>query len=291
MAQRSFNELLARQWAAGKFLCVGLDSDYAKLPRIVRAGEPGLRLSIRETVLAFNRAVVEKTAGIALAFKPNIAFYEKWGEHGLLALRDTITFIRAKYPEVPVILDAKRGNIGDTNAGYVDAAFEEYLADAVTVSPYLGADAMAPFLAKSEKGILVLAKTSNKGSGEFQDREVDGDDCLDRRLPLWEYVAHRVAAHWNTNGNCGIVVGATHPIDLRGVRQVAGDIPILIPGIGKQGGDLEAAVAGGKNSKGEGMIINASSSIIFASSGEDFAEAARAEAERLDQAIREALAK
>ncbi len=182
-------------------------------------------------------------------------------------------------PDVPVILDAKDMDIGNTNTGYVRMAFEYCQADAITINPYLGMEAAQPFLDQKDKGIIVLCRTSNKGSGEFQDLLIKSD------MPLYQYVASRVAKYWNKNGNCALVVGATYPNELAQVRRIVGDMPILIPGIGVQGGDVEATVKAGRDSRGQGMIINASRSIIFASNGPDFAEAARRETLKLHNLI------
>jgi len=226
----------------------------------------------------FNHEVVKTTKDLVCAYKPNIAFYEAHGSKGLAALQQTIKDIHALAPDVPVILDAKRGDIRNTNVGYAQMAFGFLGADAITVHPYLGAEALQPFLARAEKGVIVLCRTSNPGAGEFQDLSVNGE-------PLYRFVARRVASEWNKNGNCGLVVGATYPDELREVREIAPDMPILIPGIGAQGGDVEKTVSAGKDSRGQGMIVNSSHSIIFASKGADFAEAARRETEKLRDLI------
>lgn len=238
----------------------------------------GSGIDIPNTIVAFNRAIVEATKDLVCAYKLNTAFYEAYGDQGLVALHRTIVNIHANAPDVPVILDAKRADIGNTNAGYVQAAFEFLQADAITVHPYLGAEALQPFLDCANKGIFVLCRTSNPGTGEFQYLSVNGE-------PLYCFVARRVANNWNKNGNCAVVVGATYPDELREVRGLVGDMPILIPGIGAQGGDVEKTVSAGKDSRGQGMIINSSRSIIFASKGEDFAEAARRETEKLRDLI------
>lgn len=276
MAEGNFRELLEAKWDEKKFLCVGLDSDFEKIPESVRKG------SVRETIVAFNRAIVDAARDLVCAFKPNPAFYEAHGEEGWQALWETIACIREIAPEIPVILDAKRADIGNTNNGYVSSAFQHLRVDAITVHPYVGSEALAPFLNQKEKGIIVLCKTSNHGAGEIQDLDVGG-------TPLFKVIATHVAERWNTNGNCGLVVGATYPKELREVRAIVGDMPILIPGIGAQHGDLEKTVAAGKDSRGRGMIISASRSVIFASAGEDFAQAARREAQRLDAKIRTSL--
>ncbi len=276
MAARNFRELLESRWEHGNFLCVGLDSELSKIPVSAHKG------TVYETILSFNKAIVDATKDLVCAFKPNSAFYEAHGDEGWRALRNTVSYIHEAAPEVPVILDAKRADIGNTNDGYVEAIFDHLGVDAATVHPYLGAEALQPFLTRAEKGIIVLCKTSNHGAGEFQDMLVDGE-------PLYRVVAKHVARDWNRNGNCGLVVGATYPEDLKEVRAIAGDMPILIPGIGPQGGDLEKTVAAGKDSRGRGMIISASRAVIFASSGEDYAEAARRKATELDGAIRKAM--
>lgn len=274
-------ELVKAQWGKGKFVCVGLDSDYSKIPESVR------RADVEATMFQFNRAIIEATHDVVGFYKPNIAFYEAQFIDGLRALKSTIDFIHSIAPSVPVILDFKRGDIDNTNNGYVQLAFDWLNADAVTVHPYLGAEAMQPFLGRSEKGIIVLCRTSNKGADEFQDQRLPFGKL---GTPLYQYVAHQVESKWNQNGNCGVVVGATYPNELQHVRQIVGhDMPILIPGIGAQGGDLEKTVAAGKNSRGQGMIINSSRGIIFASKEEDFANAARRETQKLHDAITKCL--
>ena len=294
---RNFREMLEAQWAKGNFVCIGLDSELGKIPESARRQTTG------RTILNFNEAIVDATKDVACAYKPNIAFYEAYGEAGLRALGETIDYIQKYAPDVPVILDAKRADIGNTNAGYVKAAFEYLRADAITVHPYLGAEALQPFLDRKDKGIIVLCRTSNPGSGEFQDRDVmltdddqviffgdEKEEDMEREewlsyLPFYKYVAYRVAREWNENGNCAVVVGATYPGELREVRRIVGDMPILIPGVGAQGGDVEKTVRAGKDSRGQGMIINSSRGIIFASNGADFAEAARRETLKLHTLI------
>jgi orotidine-5'-phosphate decarboxylase len=276
MPSRNFRELLESRWELGNFLCVGLDSELSRIPESARKG------TIRETLFNFNRSIIDATHTLVCAFKPNSAFYEAHGEEGLLALADTVHYIHEVAPDVPFILDAKRADIGNTNNGYVEAIFDRLGVDAVTLHPYLGKDALMPFLKRSEKGIIILCKTSNPGAGEFQDLETGGK-------PLYLTVAEHVTKSWNENGNCGLVVGATYPEDLQKVRAIAGDMPILIPGIGEQGGDLAKTVVAGRDSRGLGMIISASRSVIFASSGKDYAEAALTKATELDGTIRAAL--
>jgi orotidine-5'-phosphate decarboxylase len=258
-------------------LVVGLDSDPGRIPESVAPGAPPA-----ERVVEFNRRIVEATAEVAAAYKPNAAFYEALGEDGFYALSETIGTIRERAPGAAVILDAKRADIGSTNAGYATAAFEQLGADAITVHPYLGGEALAPFLERAEKLIFVLARTSNPGAGELQDLMADG-------IPLYRHVARAVAREWNSAGNCGLVVGATYPEEMRAIRDdVPATMPILIPGVGAQGGDVGATVGANVWAGSDAFLIAASRSIIYASAGEDFAEAARSAAQTLDAEIRAA---
>lgn len=279
-------EMLEAKWAEGKFVCVGLDPVLEKIPASVTIPTHLRSKDVDEKtarIAAFNMALVDMTKDLVCAYKPNAAFYETHGAAGLEALSWTLHHIRQYASDVPIIYDAKRADIGNTNAGYAKSAFDDLQADAITVHPYLGAEAMKPFLDRADKGVIVLCRTSNPGAGEFQQLLTKRDG------PLYEFVARQVSRTWNTNNNCGVVVGATYPDELARVRAVVGDIPILIPGIGAQGGDLEATVKAGRDSRGRGMIINSSRGIIFASSGEDFAEAARRETRKLHDAITDCL--
>ena len=267
MVARNFRRLLEARWDQDRFVCVGLDSDIDRLPEAVRRPRP------EETIFDFNRQIVDATADLVSAYKPNAAFYEKAGSDGVAALARTVEYIHERAPDVPVILDAKRADIGSTNQGYVAAAFGYYQADAITVHPYLGEEALQPFLEQADKGILVLCRTSNPGAGEFQDLLVDGRGR--DKSALYELVAERVAIRWNANGNCGLVVGATYPHELRKIREIVGDLPLLLPGVGAQGAEVAAAVEAGVDARGRGLIVNASRSIIFASSDANFAQAAR----------------
>lgn len=275
MTTRHFMDLYRARAALGKAVCVGLDLKFELFPEFLRHRKAPVDVRLYD----FAEGIIDKTHDIALAFKPNIAFYKAYGQAGLSALARIIAFIHEVAPDVPVILDVKEGDIDSTNLGYVHSAFELFGADAVTVHPYLGAEALQPFLAREEKGIIVLCRTSNKGGGEFQDLMVraPGEETY---APLYQYVARRVAKHWNQHGNCALVVGATYPEELGQVRQIAPDIPLLIPGIGAQGGDVEATVRNGRDANGQGMIINSSRGIIYA-------EDPRAEALRLDGLIRQ----
>jgi orotidine-5'-phosphate decarboxylase len=272
----TFRSMLEHRWQHGKFVCVGLDSDYDQLPTNVKQER-----SVEEAMVFFNERIIDATADLVCAFKPNAAFYEAQGDAGFRALTRTVQYIHESYPGIPVILDAKRADIGSTNQGYVQAAFDLMGVDAITVHPYPGKEALEPFLARKEKGIIVLAKTSNPGSGEFQDLRVG-----EEREPLYMVVARHVAEEWNANGNCGVVIGATYPEELRRVREIVGNMPILIPGLGAQGGEIAATVLAGKDSRGWGMILNSSRGIIFASKGSDFAEAGRKATEALHSEIR-----
>ena len=284
MAQRNFRELLEAQWDAGRFLCVGLDSDLEKIPASARQND------VEQTLVAFNRAIIDATKDIVCAYKPNSAFYEAHGDLGWRALRSTIQYILDQAPAVPVILDSKRSDIGNTNRGYVDSFFEHLQADAITLPPLMGREALEPFLAHKEKGFFVLCRTSNAGAGEFQDLKVDGTSSgLSASAPLYEVIAGHVARQWNDNGNCGLVVGATYPGELAAVRKIAPELPILLPGIGAQNGDLKHSVQAGRDAHGRGLIVAASRAIIFASSGKDFADATRLKAQELNREIAAAL--
>lgn len=272
----TFLTKLEQCWQHGNFVCVGLDPEYSRLPETVKASQ-----SIADALFVFAHDIIDATHDLVCAYKPNIAFYEALGNEGLHALTRTVRYIQECYPHIPIILDAKRADIGNTNLGYVTSAFDLLEVDAITVHPYLGKEALLPFLARKEKGIIVLAKTSNPGSGEFQNLLVG-----EAHEPLYQVVARSVAQSWNTNGNCGLVVGATYPSELKLVRETVGDMPLLIPGIGAQGGEVAATVKAGQNSRGWGMIINSSRGIIYASKGNDFAQAARKAALELKAEIK-----
>ena len=249
-------------------LCVGLDPDPARFP------EPW-----RDRVDAtydFCRAIVDATGDLVCAFKPQIAYFAATGsEHQLERL---CAHIRDRHPHVLLILDAKRGDIGSTATMYAREAFDRYGAHAVTVNPYLGTDAVAPFLERPDRGAFFLCRTSNPGGSDLQELMVEG-------RPLYAHVADLVANRWSAMGSCGLVVGATYPAEIATVRDLVGDLPLLVPGVGAQGGDLEAAVTAGRDRHGTGLVINSSRAILYASQGSDFAEAARSEAERTQQAI------
>ena len=297
---RNYQQLLQARWKADHLVCIGLDSEYAKLPLFLRE-KYGAKQG--EAVLAFNRSIVDSTFSIAGSYKIQSSFYEAHGEEGIAVLRGTIEYIQKKAPEIPIIVDAKRADIGNTNMGYIEAIFEKWGADAVTLHPYLGGEALKPLLDLKDKGLIILCRTSNPGAGEFQDRKISLSQIelyalthgpageygshleLEQPIPLYQYVALRVANHWNVNSNCQLVVGATYPEEASQIRKLVGGLPFLIPGVGAQGGDLGLTVKACRDSQGEGMVISSSRSIIFASNNEDFAEAAAKEAEKLNNLI------
>lgn len=291
-----FNDRLQAQWDEGRFVCVGLDPDMDKI--FERA--PSRMTDFRGTasvLVPYLQEVINATHDVVCAYKPNWAFFLRHGAYGLEMLEQIVTYIRRHYPDVVVILDAKVADIGNTNLGYAQYAFDILDVDAVTVHPYMGYMAMSPFLDRDDRGVIVLARTSNEGADEFQDLEIDWA-VMPREEPppgidsMYEYVAHQVAITWNHGGNCAVVVGATVPEELRVVRGLVGDgIPILIPGVGAQGGSLELAVQNGKNSRGDGFIVNASRSVLYADAvdGQSFTEAARNEVLRMNAVIRSTL--
>ena len=251
-------------------VCVGLDCDLAKIPAHLQ--------SDKTLQFTFNKAIIDATHDLVCAYKPNSAFYEARGVDGIAELKMTCDYIRKKYPEIVLILDAKRADIGSTNEGYVTYAFDWLGADAITLHPYLGKEALKPFLDRKDKGCIILCRTSNPGAGEFQDLKLDSGN---QAIELYQRVAEKVAKDWNYNGNCGLVVGATYPEELEIVRRIANDLPFLIPGIGAQGGDIEKTVKAGVDENGRNAIINSSRGIIFVSSGQDFSVRAREETEKL----------
>lgn len=252
------------------FLCIGLDPDWEKIPQKVKNED--------FPQFAFNKSIIDATFDLVCAYKPNSAFYEYLGSEGVRQLKMTCDYIHDTYPEIPIILDAKRADIGSTNKGYVSYAFDYLKADAITLHPYFGKEALQPFLDYKDKGCIILCRTSNPGASEFQDLKIENKE-------LYKHIAMKVVKEWNTNNNCLLVVGATYPEELAEVRKIVGDLTLLIPGIGAQGGDVQKTVTSGINSKKSGMIIGTSRAIIFASSGEDFREAARSEALKLRDTI------
>ncbi|MEO5623523.1 MAG: orotidine-5'-phosphate decarboxylase [Dokdonella sp.] len=265
----SFINTLADAWQRNQSLvCVGLDPEPARFPAAVREHP--------DAIFTFCRAIVDATADLVCAFKPQIAHFAACGADD--ALKRLIAHIHAAHPGVPVILDAKRGDIGSTAQNYAVEAFERYAADAVTVNPYLGRDSVQPFLDRADKGVIILCRTSNPGARDFQDLPVGG-------RKLYQHVAETVACDWNANGNCALVVGATYPQEIADVRNHVGDMPLLIPGVGAQGGDVEAVVRSGKTADGTGLMISSSRAILYAGKDDDFADAARAATKRLRDEI------
>ena len=253
-----FHDKLNRAWAtSGSMLCVGLDPDPAKIPA---------HLQGPDAIFRFCADIADATADLACAFKPQIAYFAAIGAEA--QLEKLCEHIRTNHPQVVLILDAKRGDIGPTAERYAHEAFVRYEADAVTVNPYLGTDSLEPFLAHTGKGVIVLCRTSNPGSGDLQMLTTDG-------RPMYQHVAHMAADQWSKMGEVALVVGATYPAELATVRSIVGDMPLLVPGIGAQGGDVVATVNAGATANGTGMMINSSRAILYASSGDDFAHAAR----------------
>ena len=269
-----FMQALHKRWTdSGSLVCVGLDPEPGKFPARF-ANDP-------DGVFAFCRDIADATAEYACAFKPQIAHFAARGAEDALAR--LIAHIHATHPGIPVILDAKRGDIGSTAQQYAREAFDRYAADAVTANPYLGRDSVQPFLDRADRGVVILCRTSNPGAGDLQDLVVEG-------RPLYQHVAEKVAREWNANGNCALVVGATWPEQLREVRAIVGDLPILVPGVGAQGGDVEAVVRNAATRDGTGLLVSSSRAILYASQGDDFADAAAGAARDLRDAIRSASA-
>ena len=266
------DKLLAASRSNHSLLCIGLDPDPELMPRI--------------GISEFNREIIDATSDLVCAYKPNLAFYEAVGIEGLKALENTIEHI----PEtIPVIADAKRADIASSSRAYARALFDTLGFDAATINPYLGYDSVAPFIDYIDKGIFILCKTSNAGSSDFQELLSIEPDAIDNARPLYELVALK-AMKWNVHGNIGLVAGATHPAQLKRIRDLCPGLLLLIPGIGKQGGDLEAVVRFGVDANREKAIINCSRQVIYASKRKDFAQAARREAVKLRDQINSYLA-
>jgi len=264
-----FTEQLRARWdASGSLVCVGLDPDPARFPASFAGRD--------DAIFEFCRDIVDATADHACAFKPQIAYFAAFRAED--ALERLVSHIHASHPGIPVILDAKRGDIGSTAAMYAIEAFDRFGADAVTLNPYMGRDSAQPFLDRAEKGSVFLCHTSNPGAADFQDLDFGG-------MPLYQHVAETIAGDWNANGNCALVVGATYPAELAVIRGIVGDMPLLIPGIGAQGGDVEATVRNGKDANGAGLVINSSRGILYASDGGDYAIAAAWAAQTLRDEI------
>ncbi len=251
------DRLAARWRAADTLLCVGLDPDPTRFPAHLRGRD--------DAIFAFCRAIVDATADLVCAFKPQIAYFASGAAEEQLA--DLIAHIRKTHPNVPVILDAKRGDIGATAEHYAREVFERYGADAVTLSPFMGYDSIEPYLQYEDRGLFLLCRTSNPGGNDFQMLDAGGSK-------LYEHIARR-AVQWSRNGALGLVVGATYPAELARVRSLVGAMPLLVPGIGAQGGDVQASVQAGQTERGDGLVINSSRAILYAGHDEDFAAKAR----------------
>uniref|UniRef100_UPI00263003B1 orotidine-5'-phosphate decarboxylase n=1 Tax=Oleiagrimonas sp. TaxID=2010330 RepID=UPI00263003B1 len=265
----NFMQALRTRWEeADTMVCVGLDPDPARFPDVLK-DQP-------DAVFAFCRAIIDATADLACAFKPQIAHFAALRAED--ALERLIGYIHDAHPGVPVILDAKRGDIGSTAQRYAIEAFGRYDADAVTLNPYLGRDSIQPFLEHADKGVIVLCRTSNPGGADFQNLDCGG-------VPLYLRVAEAVAREWNANGNCALVTGATFPAELGQVRRIVGGMPLLVPGIGAQGGDLEAVMREGADARGAGLMISSSRAILYAGTDTDFAASARAAARAMRDQI------
>ncbi len=252
------------------YVCVGLDPDPALMPEGIN-------------VLDFNKAIIQATADLVCVYKPNLAFYEAFGIEGLTALRETIKYIPS---HIPVIADAKRSDIGNTAKAYARAIFDYYGCDACTVNAALGFDSVEPFLQYQEKGIYILCRTSNKGAADFQSLKV----ITEKGTKLFYEVVAAKANSWNTYGNIGLVVGATYPEELTAVRKTYPEMPFLVPGVGAQGGDLVSTVRNGLDINRKCTVINSSRQILYASRGQDFAEAARKAAQTMRAQINAVLA-
>ncbi|HEX7340107.1 MAG TPA: orotidine-5'-phosphate decarboxylase [Rhodanobacteraceae bacterium] len=260
-----FMQQLQSAWQTNDSLvCVGLDPTPSRFPETLK-DDP-------DAVFTFCAAIVDATADLVCAFKPQIAHFAALGAED--TLKRLIAHIHASHPGVPVILDAKRGDIGSTAQNYAIEAFDRYGADAVTANPYMGHDSLAPFLERGDKGVILLCRTSNPGGSDFQNLDVGG-------MPLYLKVAETIARHWNSHGNCALVAGATFPEELGHIREKIGDMPLLVPGIGAQGGNVEAVLKHGLTASGTGLVISSSRAILYAGSGADYAQAARQAAQTL----------
>jgi orotidine-5'-phosphate decarboxylase len=254
-----FLEQLQSAWARNDSLvCVGLDPELERFPEQLSGSA--------SPIFQFNRAIIDATADLVCAYKPQFAHYAAYEAED--QLERTIEYIHQHHPGIPVILDSKRGDVGHTASRYAIEAFERYGADAVTVNPYLGTDSLEPFLAYEDRGVIILCRTSNAGADDLQDLDTGAGK-------VFEVVARLAASRWNTRGNCALVVGATYPRDLARVRALTGDMPFLVPGVGAQGGDVQAVITNGQTPAGEGLMVNSSRAILYAASDDTWIEAAR----------------
>jgi len=273
----TFTKKLRAAWTTNESLvCVGLDPEPERFPASLRDAP--------DRVFDFCRAIVDATADLVCCFKPQIAHFAAQRAEG--ALERLIAHIHHAHPRIPVILDAKRGDIGSTARHYAIEAFDRYDADAVTANPYLGRDSVQPFLDRVDRGVVLLCRTSNAGARDLQDLEVSVPDVNAR--PLYQHVAALVAREWNSNGNCALVVGATYPGELARVRALVDDMPLLVPGVGAQGGDVDAVIGSGCDAHGAGLIVSSSRAILYAGTDADFATAARTATQELRDAINRA---
>ena len=269
------DKLLVSSRQQNSLLCVGLDPEPERFPPQLQS------MTLAKAVTYFCQGIIEATAPYVCAFKPNLAFFEVLGPKGMYIFQDVLSVI----PEhIPIIVDAKRGDLGNTARKYATTVFDVYDCDAVTVNPYLGYDSVAPFLEFQDKGVILLCRTSNPSARDFQDLLVHEEKGQER--PLYEIIAQRVQS-WNKAGNCGLVVGATYPEELSNVRSMCPNMPILIPGVGAQGGDLETSVVAGVDVAGEKAIISVTRTILYAGEGEDYAVSAANEARKLRNRINE----
>jgi orotidine-5'-phosphate decarboxylase len=265
----AFIDTLTASWErSNSLVCVGLDPEIERFPRDI-AMQPS-------PIFQFNKAIIDATADLVCAYKPQFAHYAAYEAED--QLERTIEYIHRSYPGIPVILDSKRGDVGNTAVRYAIEAFERYGADAVTVNPYLGGDSLEPFLQYEDKGVIILCRTSNPGGRDLQDLDVAG-------RKLYQVVADMAAHRWNSRGNCLLVVGATQPRELAEVRDIVGQMPFLVPGVGAQGGDVASAVTNGQTAEGTGLIISSSRGILYAGSDDNFSTAARAAAQALRDQI------
>ena len=263
----TFIESLNTAWATNNsLLCVGLDPDPAKFPAHLK--------SKPDAIFEFCKSIADATADLACCFKPQIAYFA--ANRAEDQLEGLIAHIHDNHPGIPVILDAKRGDIGSTAEQYAVEIFERYKADAITVNPYMGKDSVDPYLAYADKGVILLCRTSNPGGSDLQFLDVG---TVGKPKKLYEHVAELVATNWNTTGQCALVVGATFPGEIARVREIVGDLPLLVPGIGAQGGDVEATLNAGRTTAGTGLMINSSRAILYAGKDENYAAAARRAAE------------
>lgn len=265
----NFIEKLNNIWKKNNSLvCVGLDPDLTKIPRFLHDRE--------FSIFEFNKSIIDETHDLVCAYKPQVAYYA--GQDVEDELKMTIDYLRENYPEIPIIFDSKRGDIGSTAQMYAKEVFERYQADSVTVNPLMGTDTLKPFLDYAEKGVIALCRTSNPSGDEIQNLSVEGKE-------VYKFIAEYARDKWNYNNNILLVVGATYPEELGQIRAICKDMPFLVPGVGAQGGDVQKVIENGVTADGNGLIINSSRGIIYAGSDENFAKASRNAAQELNNTI------